>query len=68
MYLCNQGGVVSPSHCRLAYLILSLTSTVLLFILAYIPTHLSVEEDYLWGSVASRVASSPSDVASSFSL
>ena len=47
-YLCNQGGRVSPFLSRLAWWILSLTDKHgITLILAYIPTHLSVEADYL---------------------
>ena len=50
-YLCNQGGTVSPCLSRLACQILSLTDKhSITLILAYIPTHLNVEADYLsWG-------------------
>ena len=47
-YLCNQGGTVSPFHSRLACQILSLTNKHgITLILAYIPTHLNAEADYL---------------------
>ena len=47
-YLCNQGGTVSPFLSRLACWILSLTDKHgITLIPAYIPTHLSVEADYL---------------------
>ena len=48
VYLCNQGGTVSPFLSRLAYLILSLTDKHgITLIPAYIPTHLNVEADFL---------------------
>ena len=48
-YLCNQGGTVSPFLSRLACQILSLTDKCGITLLpAYIPTHLSVEADYLF--------------------
>ena len=47
-YLCNQGVAVSPFPSRLACQILSLTDKHgITLLLAYIPTHLSVEADYL---------------------
>ena len=47
-YLCNQGGTVSPFLSRVACQILSLTDKHgITLILAYIPTHLNVEADYL---------------------
>ena len=47
-YLCNQGGTVSPFLSRLACQILSLTDKHGITLLpAYIPTHLSVEADFL---------------------
>ena len=67
-YLCNQGGTVSPFLSRLACWILSLTNKYgITLILAYIPTHLNVEADYLsWDQFASRVAPSPSGGSCSF--
>ena len=48
-YLCNQGGTVSPFLSRLTCQILSLTDKHgITLIPAYIPTHLSVEVDYLF--------------------
>ena len=48
VYLCNQGGTVSPFLSRLACQILSLTNKHGITLLpAYIPTHLNVEADYL---------------------
>ena len=48
VYLCNQGGTVSPSSSRLACWILNLTNKHgITLIPAYIPTHLNVEADYL---------------------
>ena len=48
VYLCNQGGTVSPFHSRLATHILSLTDKhSITLIPAYIPTHLNVEANYL---------------------
>ena len=48
VYLCNQGGTVSPFLSRLACQILSLTDKHGIALLpAYIPTHLSVEADFL---------------------
>ena len=48
VYLCNQGGTVSPFLSRLACQILSLTDKHGITLLpAYIPTHLNVEADYL---------------------
>ena len=47
-YLCNQCGTVSPFLSRLACQVLSLTKKHgITLLLAYIPTHLSVEADYL---------------------
>ena len=46
-YLCNQGSTVSPFLSRLACQILNLTKHGIALILAYIPTHLSVEANYL---------------------
>ena len=47
-YLCNHGGTVSPVLSRLACQILILTDKHgITLIPAYIPTHLSVEADYL---------------------
>ena len=47
-YLCNQGDTVSHFLSRLACQILSLTDKHgITLILAYIPTHLNVEADYL---------------------
>ena len=47
-YLCNQGGTVSPFLSTLACQILSLTHKHgITLIPAYIPTHLSVEANYL---------------------
>ena len=47
-YLCNQGGTVSPFLSRPACQILSVTyKHGITLILAYIPTHLNVEADYL---------------------
>ena len=47
-YLCNQGGTESPFLSRLACQILSLTDNHgITPIPAYIPTHLSVEANYL---------------------
>ena len=48
-YLCNQGGKVSPFLSRLAYHILNMANKhgITLF-LAYIPTNLNVEANYLW--------------------
>ena len=47
-YLCNEGGTVSPFLSRLAWWILSLTNkNGITLILAYIPTHLNVEANYL---------------------
>ena len=47
-YLCNQGGTVSPFLSRLVCQILSLTNRHGITLLpAYIPTHLSVEANYL---------------------
>ena len=68
-YLCNQGGVVSPFLSRQAGQILSLTNKHGIHLLPpYIPTHLKVDANYIHvpGSVASRVAASPSDGSSSF--
>ena len=49
VYLCNQGGTVSPFLSRLACWILSLTGKHgITLILAYIPTHLNVEANYLF--------------------
>ena len=48
VYLCNQGGTVSPFLSRLACRILSLTDKHGITLLpAYIPTHLNVEADFL---------------------
>ena len=48
VYLCNQGGTVSPFFSRLACQILSLTDKHgITFLPAYIPTHLNVEADFL---------------------
>ena len=48
VYLCNQGGTVSPFLSRLAYQILSLTHRHdITLIPAYIPTHINVETSYL---------------------
>ena len=48
VYLCNQGGTVSPFLSRLACRILSLTNRHGITLLpAYIPTHLNVEADFL---------------------
>ena len=48
VYLCNQGGTVSPFLSRLACWILSLTNKHGITLLpAYIPTHLNVEADFL---------------------
>ena len=48
VYLCNQGGTVSPFLSRLACWILSLTDKHGITLLpAYIPTHLNVEADCL---------------------
>ena len=48
VYLCNQGGTVSPFLSRLACWILSLTDKHGITLLpAYIPTHLNVEVDFL---------------------
>ena len=48
VYLCNQGGIVSPFLSRLACCILSLTDKHGITLLpAYIPTHLNVEADFL---------------------
>ena len=47
-YLCNQGGTVSPFVSRLACWILSLTDKCgITLIPAHIPTHFSVEANYL---------------------
>ena len=47
-YLCDQGGTVSPFLSRLACQILSLSNKHgIALIPAYIPTHLSMEADYL---------------------
>ena len=47
-YLCNQGGTVSPFLSRVSCQILSLTNKHgNTLILAYIPTHLNVEANYL---------------------
>ena len=47
-YICNQGGTVSPFHCRVACNMLHLANkhddTL---IPAYIPTHLKVEANFL---------------------
>ena len=49
VYLCNQGGTVSPFLSRLACQILSLTNKHGITLLpAYIPTHLNVEADFLF--------------------
>ena len=46
--LCNQGGTVSPFLSTMACQILSLNEKhSIILILAYIPTHLNVEADYL---------------------
>ena len=68
-YLCNQGGTVSSFLSSQACWILSLTDKHSISLIpAYIPTHLNVEADLLsWGSVASRVTSSPSDGSSRLS-
>ena len=48
VYLCNQGGTVSPFLSRLACWILILTNKCgITLIPAYIATHLNVEADYL---------------------
>ena len=48
VYLCNQGGTVSPFLSRLACQILSLTNKHGITLLpAYIPIHLNVEADFL---------------------
>ena len=48
VYLCNQGGTVSPFLSRLACWILSLTDKhSITLIPAYIPIHLNVKADYL---------------------
>ena len=48
VYLCNQGGTMSPFLSMLACWILSLTDKHGITLLpAYIPTHLNVEADYL---------------------
>ena len=48
VYLCNQGGTVSPFLSRLACQILSLTDKHGITLLpAYIPIHLNVEADFL---------------------
>ena len=48
VYLCSQGGTVSPFLSRLACQILSLTNKHGITLLpAYIPTHLNVEADFL---------------------
>ena len=48
VYLCNQGGTVSPFLSRLACQILSLTNKHgITFIAAYIPTDLNVKASYL---------------------
>ena len=47
-YLCNQGSIVSHFISTLTCQILSLTDKYsITLILAYIPTHLNVEVDYL---------------------
>ena len=47
-YLCNEGGTVFPILSRLSWQILSLTDKHgITLIPAYIPTHLSMEADYL---------------------
>ena len=47
-YLCNQDGTVSPFLSRLVCQILNLTDKHgITLIPAYIPTHLTVEADYL---------------------
>ena len=47
-YLCNQGGRVSPFLSRLACQVLSLTDKHgITLLLAYMPTHLNVEADFL---------------------
>ena len=47
-YLCNQGGTVSPFLSKLACWILGLTNKHgITLILAYIPTHLNVDANYL---------------------
>ena len=53
VYLCNQGGTVSPFLSRLSWQILSLTDKHgITLIPAYIPTHLSMEANYLsWGQM-----------------
>ena len=48
VYLCNQGGTVSPFLSMLACWILILTDKYSITLIpAYIPTHLKVEPDYL---------------------
>ena len=48
VYLCNQGGTVSPFLSRLACQILSQTDKHAITLLpAYIPTHINVEADFL---------------------
>ena len=53
VYLCNQGGTVSPFLSRLACQILSLTDKHGITLLpAYIPTHVNVEADFLsWDGI-----------------
>ena len=68
-YLCNQGGTVSPFLSRLACWILNLTNKHDITLnIAYIPTHLNVEGDYLLGLDAFGVASSPQVAQVAFHL
>ena len=69
-YLCNQGGTVSPFLSRLACGILSLTDKYgITLILAYIPTHLNVEANYLsWGQMISEWHLLPQVAHASFHL
>ena len=70
IYLCNEGGTVSPFLSRLACQILSPTNKhIITLITSYIPTHLNYEANYLsWGQLLLEWHLLPQMVQAAFHL